>query len=104
MRIEDGEQEPGCEARMMPPAPTPNGRSQIRRIAAFERDEAQAQTKATDEDVLSLIKRRPCTAQDVASGLGIHIHVALKALGHLVDAGQIAPSDREGNVYYVFSG
>jgi hypothetical protein len=48
-----------------------------------------AHVGATDEEILNLLKRRPCTSADVASGLGIHVAEALKYLDALLAAGRV---------------
>lgn len=45
---------------------------------------------ATVEDILDLLCRRPCTALDLAAGLGIPAAEALKHLDALVAAGKVA--------------
>ncbi|MBN2464539.1 radical SAM protein [candidate division WOR-3 bacterium] len=42
--------------------------------------------RASDADILALLSRRPCTARDVARGLGIHLMEAIKLLDRLVSA------------------
>lgn len=45
-----------------------------------------------DDTILALLERRPCTAEGVASGLGIHPIEALKALERLKAQGRVATS------------
>jgi wyosine [tRNA(Phe)-imidazoG37] synthetase (radical SAM superfamily) len=56
--------------------------------------------EATAADVLTLIARRPCTAADVAAGLGIHQNAALKALTALIERGEAERRDYDGGVFY----
>lgn len=56
--------------------------------------------EATAADVLTLIARRPCTAADVAAGLGIHQNTALKALTALVERGEAERRDYGGGAFY----
>jgi wyosine [tRNA(Phe)-imidazoG37] synthetase (radical SAM superfamily) len=42
-----------------------------------------------DFDILGLLRRRPCTAADVARGLGLHVTEALKRLEALLAAGKV---------------
>lgn len=42
-----------------------------------------------DEDILSLLARRPCTIEDIANGLGIHINEVMKRMESLVAAGKV---------------
>lgn len=55
---------------------------------------------ATDEDILALLRRRPCTAQGVAEGLGMHISEVTKMLQALAGRGLITPTRGDGPVYY----
>jgi wyosine [tRNA(Phe)-imidazoG37] synthetase (radical SAM superfamily) len=50
--------------------------------------------------VLALLRRRPCTAQDVARGLGVNRLEILKRLETLVARGEIEMSRHEGEVFY----
>jgi wyosine [tRNA(Phe)-imidazoG37] synthetase (radical SAM superfamily) len=56
--------------------------------------------QAAREDVLRLLKRRPCSLQDVASGLGIHVNEATKHLEHLLGERQIQPIRKGDSMYY----
>jgi wyosine [tRNA(Phe)-imidazoG37] synthetase (radical SAM superfamily) len=56
--------------------------------------------EATAADVLTLIARRPCTAADVAAGLGIHQNTALKALTALVERGAAERREYGGGAFY----
>lgn len=55
---------------------------------------------ALDSDVLELVKRRPCTVDDIATGLGVHRNAALKAASALVAAGSAVSSTHGGRLYY----
>lgn len=50
-------------------------------------------------DILALLKRRPCSLQDVARGLGIHPAEATKHLNHLISGGAIA-GEIKGEVFF----
>lgn len=52
------------------------------------------------EDVLSMLKRRPCSLNDICSGLGIHPTEALKHIGHLQQQGVIDSERRGGTVFF----
>lgn len=55
---------------------------------------------ATDGEILALLRRRPCTAQSVATGLGLHVADAVKRLQALTEQGLVAPTHRNGAVHY----
>jgi len=54
--------------------------------------------------VFDLLRRRPCTAQDVARGLGVNRLETLKRLEALVARGGIETSRHAGEIYYRASG
>ena len=56
--------------------------------------------RARREEVLDVLRRRPCTAEDVATGLGIHRTEAAKLIGHLLDEGAIQVRQRLYETYY----
>ena len=58
---------------------------------------------AGDVDILALLGRRPCTSADVASGLGIHVTVALKRLDALIMAGKVTTVLVAGRTFYTFA-
>lgn len=70
-------------------------------IADFSATHDSPEFTATREDVLAMLKRRPCSLDDVAQGLNIHRNEASKHLGHLVESGAIRPETRGATTYYV---
>ena len=52
------------------------------------------------EDVLSMLKRRPCSLNDICSGLGIHRNEALKYVNHFQQQGVVNSSERDGIVFF----
>ena len=58
-------------------------------------------TSVQEENCLALISRRPCSAQDVAIGLGIHVNEALKYLEHLTAVGKASIRFSGGLSFYV---
>ncbi len=50
--------------------------------------------------IMELLRRRPCTLQDVATGLGLHPNEVLKYTPALVRDGKIELCDVEGASYY----
>jgi wyosine [tRNA(Phe)-imidazoG37] synthetase (radical SAM superfamily) len=54
----------------------------------------------TRDDVLSTLKRRPCSVEDLCSGLGINRHEAAKHVAYLLEQGHITSECREGVTYY----
>ena len=52
------------------------------------------------EDVLSMLKRRPCSLNDICSGLGIHSNEALKYINHFQQQGVVNSSEKDGIVFF----
>lgn len=59
-----------------------------------ERHEARAEA-----DVISVLKRRPCSIEDICTGLGMHRNEAVKHVTRLQERG-IVHSERRGDVIY----
>jgi predicted ArsR family transcriptional regulator len=55
---------------------------------------------AGEEEVLGLLRRRPCTVADIAGGLGLHPNEVLKHLGRLLRGDLIQSTNISGMVYY----
>lgn len=67
-------------------------------------DPAAALLNPGFEDILALLRRRPCTLEDVAGGLGMHLTEALKHLDALNSAGKVKTVVTGGRRFYVASG
>jgi len=53
------------------------------------------------DDILQMLRRRPCTVGDMAAGLDAHEHVIVKWVTHLLRDGAIAEEIRQGKRYYL---
>ncbi len=53
------------------------------------------------EDIISLISRRPCTVNDVAVGLNMHQNDSLKQIGLLVSSGKLQPAPGKSGFYII---
>jgi len=53
------------------------------------------------EDVLSMLKRRPCSLQNICSGLGISRAEAIKYISHLQQLGVIYSEEKDGIVFFM---
>jgi wyosine [tRNA(Phe)-imidazoG37] synthetase (radical SAM superfamily) len=69
-----------------------------------ERKRLTTLPEAKDMDILALLRRRPCTAGDVAAGLGLHILDVLKRLDVLVAAAEIEAVIADGRSFYSTAG
>ncbi|MHC4479477.1 MAG: radical SAM protein [Planctomycetota bacterium] len=56
--------------------------------------------EAAREEVLALLRRRPCTVQDLADGLGIPLAEAARCVRALLDEGAIVQRQRHNRTYY----
>jgi predicted ArsR family transcriptional regulator len=63
----------------------------------LEKHERGADVK---EDLLNLLARRPCTLDDISSGLGVHKNEILKYIEPLVESHTIYMVKRGSLVYY----
>lgn len=68
-------------------------------VAGFEKHATET-PEISAEEVLSMLKRRPCTAQDVADGLGASLDAAAEALLLLEKARKVSAEERDGQRYY----
>lgn len=68
--------------------------------ADFSRDSCREWIGVTAEKVLSMLKRRPCSLDDVCAGLGIAHNEALKHLEHLKQRGVIDSEDKGRTVFF----
>jgi wyosine [tRNA(Phe)-imidazoG37] synthetase (radical SAM superfamily) len=57
-------------------------------------------TESKAEDVLSMLKRRPCSLNDICSGLGIHRNEALKYITHFQQQGFVDSEQKGGTVFF----
>ncbi len=69
-------------------------------IAPSHAFEETPEARAGKEEVLALLRRRPCTLQDLADGLGIHRNEAIKYVHALLDEGSILHRQRRYETYY----
>jgi wyosine [tRNA(Phe)-imidazoG37] synthetase (radical SAM superfamily) len=54
----------------------------------------------SDTSILALLSRRPCTADGIADGLGVHIQEAAKRLDALAKSGAVVVQRRDEKSYY----
>jgi wyosine [tRNA(Phe)-imidazoG37] synthetase (radical SAM superfamily) len=55
------------------------------------------------DDVLSILKRRPCSLNDISSGLGINYNEAIKYIQNLQNRGLICSELKDGILFYKVS-
>jgi wyosine [tRNA(Phe)-imidazoG37] synthetase (radical SAM superfamily) len=89
------------ESRMLALASLLPGRVEV--LTAREEAGAPGEPGAdpSEPEILTLLERRPCTATDVAEGLGIHLNEALKTLDHLAVAGTVKTVAAADRTFYI---
>lgn len=69
-------------------------------IAPFDTSYMHEAKASQAGSILELLKRRPCTVLDIASGLGIHENEVVKQLNNMLEEGSILAENRDGSVLY----
>jgi wyosine [tRNA(Phe)-imidazoG37] synthetase (radical SAM superfamily) len=69
-------------------------------IADYRDDSEPRQFNAHCDDVLALLKRRPCCVEDIVSGLGLHRNEVAKCLGQLSVQSEIEAKLQNSRLYY----
>ena len=68
-------------------------------IAEFSSDFSPS-TKANEETILAMLQRRPCTAKEISTVLGLHPNEVSKYIGKLERTDQILAKSDKGSPYY----
>jgi len=69
-------------------------------IVPYEKLLSTHQGEVAAEQVMAMLQRRPCTLDDIASGLGIHRNEAIKHVTKLEQANTVREIRRDGRRYY----
>jgi len=69
-------------------------------VADFSRQRFTGGIERKAEDVLSMLKRRPCSLNDICSGLGIGRNEALKYISHFQQQGVIDSEEKDGIIFF----
>jgi len=69
-------------------------------IADYKSVHKQQDFSARREDVLTLLKRRPCSIEDIAAGLGLHRNEVVKYIEELSSEGKIEAQTQNQQLYY----
>lgn len=65
-----------------------------------QRSRSAISSVVKDADILALLRRRPCTAQGISAGLGLHIAEVTKRLHELIGTWKVAPQRKDGVLFY----
>lgn len=74
------------------------GRCEI--IATFDKTAQNPVQRSVEDNILSMIQRRPMTLVDMASSLGFHRNEVMKHLQILLEKGDVLLVRHKGSVYY----
>jgi len=69
-------------------------------IADFRAVHGKSEFTAKRQDVLDMLRRRPCTVDDIAEGLAMHANEAVKYVTELLERGDIVAETIGGRTYY----
>jgi len=70
-------------------------------ISDFNKSNDKVNLKISKEEILNLIKRRPCDLEDISQGLSIHRNEALKYIEQLLKEDKITSSLENNSFYYI---
>ncbi len=73
------------------------------RIAAGFKITRSQKVKVDEANVLSMLRRRPCTMKQIQAAFGLHINETSKILSYLMQRNQIRSDSRNQEVYYRFT-
>jgi wyosine [tRNA(Phe)-imidazoG37] synthetase (radical SAM superfamily) len=69
-------------------------------IADYQNVHAQTDFTVQKQTILEMLRRRPCTLDDVAEGLGIHRNEAIKYIEELKTGGLLDVRETGGRTFY----
>jgi len=69
-------------------------------IAEFKANHSN-HVRANQETILSMLQRRPCTADQIADVFDMHLNEVSKYLGKLMRTGQIRSELKKKAIYYL---
>lgn len=69
-------------------------------IADYPHDTPRHEAQASEADILELLRRRPCSVQDVVSALGLHSNEVIKYADDLCRRKLIEPVAGQQEIYY----
>ena len=69
-------------------------------IADYKSVHKQQDFSVRREDVFTLLKRRPCSIEDIAAGLGLHRNEVVKYVEELSSEGKIEAKPQNQQLYY----
>ncbi len=73
-------------------------------VADYSKVHSQEQFVCRAQDVLELLRRRSCTPDDIATGLGMHRNEVAKYITELTEQGKLSCDMYSGKLYYQATG
>jgi wyosine [tRNA(Phe)-imidazoG37] synthetase (radical SAM superfamily) len=69
-------------------------------VADFSTTRTARYIESKAEYVLSMLKRRPCSLNDICSGLGLHRNEVLKYIAHFQQQGIVRSEQKDGTIFF----
>ncbi len=69
-------------------------------VAEFVQASRSQIRKDMEAEILDMLMRRPCTASDIAAGLGLREDAVMRKMAQLTNAGQVETKQSNGRIYY----
>jgi predicted Rossmann fold nucleotide-binding protein DprA/Smf involved in DNA uptake len=76
------------------------GTAEIISDSAPQRSPHPEPSPLSNQEILDLLARRPCTLQSIAAGLNIHLPEAAKRLNALMRTGDVSALRKNGELFY----
>jgi wyosine [tRNA(Phe)-imidazoG37] synthetase (radical SAM superfamily) len=70
-------------------------------VIAEYKDKGGLDIQVNQKAIISMLKRRPCTAEEIAWASGMHLNEVSKYLGNLLRQGRIRSERSSGSLYFV---
>jgi wyosine [tRNA(Phe)-imidazoG37] synthetase (radical SAM superfamily) len=69
-------------------------------IVPFDREGRHIQREKIDDEILNMLSRRPCTLDDLASGLGVSANEVIKHMDRSLSLNLVETVSKETGIYY----
>ena len=70
-------------------------------IAEFQHPDSEHSLSGAREDILTMLRRRPCTLHDIVSGLGLNWNVAVKHIDYLITLNLVSAKPMHNNTFFI---
>ncbi len=69
-------------------------------IADFSRLDGQTEFSASEEGILAMLSRRPCSLEGICDGMGLNRNVVQKIIARLLETSKIIAEEKKQETYY----